>query len=237
MKNYRLKKPIEFEGKKIYDFNFDFERMTRKEYKRCIREAKIRNKNDMHPIPVFSETFRLVFAGVAAGVPTETMFSLYPKDIIGVSEAVFLFLLGKDEDINNIDFENDEDEESNVYKLKDPIEYNGETITEFEFDFDSINYLKYKQCENEARKLNSKNEFMSTPSDNENFQLCFAAKAAGMENKVMLDLSLRDALRICIMVRNFLSDGDSEEEEAAETSPIVTTLTEKHKKNIKTVEN
>ena len=78
---------------------------------------------------------------------------------------------------------------------------------------------------------------MLTPSDNENFQLCFAAKAAGIENKVMFDLSLRDALNICFMVRNFLSDGDLDEEEETETESTVTTLTERHGKNIKTAEN
>ncbi len=235
MKHYKLRKAIQFEGKKIDDFNFDFESMTRKEYKRCIREAKIRNKNDAHPIPVFGETFRLVFAGVAAGVPTETMFSLYPKDIVGVSELVFEFLLGKDDDIDNINFDEDEDEENNIYKLKDPVSFNGEKIIEFTFDFDSLGYSAYKQCEKEARKLNSKKELMFTPSENENFQLCFAAKAAGVENEVMRELSLRDSLGICIMVRNFLLDGDSDDEE--ENTQIVTTLTEKHKKNLKTVES
>lgn len=237
MKNYRLKKPIEFEGKKIDDFNFDFEHMTRKEYKRCIREAKIRNKKDMHPIPVFSETFRLVFAGVAAGVPTEVMFSLYSKDITGVSREVTSFFFGKEEDIDDIDFENDDDELNNFYKLQDPVEFNGETITEFNFDFDSINYMKYKQCENEARKLNPKGETFLSPVDDEYFQLCFAAKAAEKTNNVMLELSLRDAFNIGIMVRNFLLDGDSDEEEETEPESTVTVLTEKHKKNMKTAES
>lgn len=235
MKNYKLKRPIDFEGNKIEDLNFDFESMTRKEYKRCVREAKIRNKKDITAIPVFSETFRLVFAGFSAGVPTEAMFCLYPKDIVGVSEAVYHFFFGEDRD--DIDFDEEEDEEDSVFKLKDPIEYNGEKITEFNFDFDEINYLQYKQCENEARKLNSKKEIMLTPSENENFQLCFAAKAAGVESKVMLDLSLRDSFNIGLKVRNFLSDGDSDEEEEARTESIVTTLTEKHKKNIKTAES
>ncbi len=235
MKNYKLKRPIDFEGNKIEDLNFDFESMTRKEYKRCVREAKIRNKKDMTAIPIFSETFRLVFAGLSAGVPTEAMFCLYPKDIVGVSEAVYHFFFGEDRD--DIDFDEEEDEEDSVFKLKDPIEYNGEKITEFNFDFDEINHLQYKQCENEARKLNSKKEIMLTPSENENFQLCFAAKAAGVESKVMFDLSLRDSFNIGLKVRNFLSDGDSDEEEEAGAESIVTTLTEKHKKNIKTAES
>ena len=236
MKNYRLKRPIDFEGKKIEDLNFNFEGMTRKEYRRCVREAKIRNKKDIsvNSIPIFSETFRLVFAGIAAGVPTEAMFSLYPRDSVGICGVVYSFFFG--EDYDNIDFE-DDNEESNIYKLKDPIEFNGETIREFEFDFDSINYLKYKQCENEARKLNSKKEIMLIPSENENFQLCFAAKAVGMESDVMFKLSLRDSLNICFMVRNFLSDGDSDEEEEMDTGSTVTVLTEKHRKNIKTAEN
>ena len=237
MKNYKLKKPIDFEGKRIEDFNFDFESMTRKEYKRCIREAKIRNKKDTHPIPVFSETFRLVFAGVAAGVPTEVMFSLYSKDIVGVSSEVITFFFGKDENIDDIDFEDDEEEENNFYKLQDPIEFNGETITEFNFDFDGVNYTEYKRCENDARKLNKKGEPLLSPVDNEYFQLCFAAKAAGKTNDIMLGLSLRDAFNIGIMVHNFLSAGDSDEEEETEPKSIVTTLTEKHKKNMKTAEN
>lgn len=235
MKNYKLKRPIDFEGNKIEDLNFDFEGMTRKEYKRCVKEAKIRNKKDMTAIPIFSETFRLVFAGLAAGVPTEAMFCLYPKDIVGISDVVYSFFFGEDAD--NIDFDDEEEEENGIFKLKDPIEFNGEKITEFNFDFDGINYLQYKQCENEARKLNSKKEIMPTPSENENFQLCFAAKAAGVDNKIMLELSLRDSFNIGLKVRNFLSDGDSDEEEEAETESTVTTLTEKHKKNIKTAES
>ena len=235
MKNYKVRRPIDFEGKKIESLSFNFEKMTRKEYKRCIKEARIRNKKDMSAVPIFSETFRLVFAGVSAGVPTEAMFSLYPKDIYGVSEAVYAFFFGGDAD--NIDFEDDDEDENGVYKLKDPIEFNGETIKEFEFDFDGVNYLKYKQCENEARKLNSKKEVMLTPSDNENFQLCFAAKAAGMENKVMFDLSLRDALNICFMVRNFLSDGDSDEEEETETESISITPRGRQERNVRTEAN
>ena len=76
MKNYKLRRPIDFEGKKIESLSFNFEKMTRKEYKRCIKEARIRNKKDMSAVPIFSEKFRVVFAGIAAGVPTEAMFSL-----------------------------------------------------------------------------------------------------------------------------------------------------------------
>ena len=78
---------------------------------------------------------------------------------------------------------------------------------------------------------------MLTPSDNENFQLCFAAKAAGTENKVMFDLSLRDALNICFMVRNFLSDGDSDEEEETETESISITPRGRQERNVRTEAN
>lgn len=235
MENYKLRRPIDFEGKKIEDLNFDFESLTRKDYKRCIREMKIRiHKKEYVPLPVFNETFQLVFAAAAAGVASEALFRMYPRDIVKVGEFVVKYFFGNDED-------DDEDEELEAsdsaysYKLKDHAEFCGKKIEEFIFDFDGINYAAYNQCIAEARKRKGKKEVIVTPAENETFQLCFAAKAAGFPADLMFDLSLRDSFNICLQVRDFLSGGDLEEEEEADTT--VTALTEKHKKNIKTLEN
>ncbi len=228
MITYKLKRPINFDGKEINKFDFDFEKLTRKDYKRCVKEMKLRlPKKEYVAMPIFNETFQLIFAAAAAGIVSEAMFYLYPQDVVAIGGKVTAFFFG-----NNIDDDDEEEENENIYKLKDPIEFNGEKIIEFTFDFDSVTPMKYKQCVAELRKRKSKKEVILTPADNEDFQLIFAAEAAKVPVDLMFNLSVRDTFAVCLEAKNFLSVGDLDEEEENEDK-----IVNLEKKNLTTAEN
>lgn len=234
MKTYKLRKPISFEGKKVDSFNFDFEKLTRKDYKRCVKEMKLRlPKKEYVAMPILNETFQLIFAAAAAGVVSEMMFYLYPQDTVAIGNKVGRFFFGDDFQDNDDDDDENENEQICKYKLKDPIEYNGEKITEFMLDFDSITPMKYKQCVAELRKRKSKKEIILTPSDSEDFQLIFAAEAAKVPVEVMFSLSVRDSFAVSLEAKNFLSAGDSDEEEENEDRIVKL----ESKESLKTEEN
>ncbi|MCL2392624.1 MAG: phage tail assembly protein [Oscillospiraceae bacterium] len=99
------------------------------------------------------------------------------------------------------------------YTLKKPITHDGETITEIDFDLDSLSALDLERAERDARKLLAKKETMNVPETNKKYQACVAAKASGHTVGFIRSLGGKDYTQVCLLVMNFLLDGDSEDEE------------------------
>jgi len=99
------------------------------------------------------------------------------------------------------------------YVLKKPIEYDGETITEIDFDFDGLSAQDLERAERVARGLLQKRESMNVPETNKKYQACVAAKACGRTVDFIRSLGAKDYTQVCLLVMNFLLDGDSEDEE------------------------
>ena len=100
------------------------------------------------------------------------------------------------------------------YVLTKPIKIDGETVTEINMDLESLSAIDLEKAERIARGLLAKKESMNVPETNKKYQICVAAKAAGLPVTVLRDnLSGKDYTQICLMVMNFLLDGDSEDEE------------------------
>jgi len=99
------------------------------------------------------------------------------------------------------------------YVLKKPIPYEGKTITELHFDFDGLSALDLEKAEKIARGLLAKKESMNVPETNKKYQACVAAKASGQTVDFIRSLGAKDYTQVCLMVMNFLLDGDSEDEE------------------------
>jgi|GEM_PF-1006911 len=99
------------------------------------------------------------------------------------------------------------------YVLKKPITYDGETITEIDFDFDGLSAHDLEKAERIARGLLAKKESMNVPETNKKYQSCVAAKACGRTVDFIRSLGAKDYTQVCLLVMNFLLDGDSEDEE------------------------
>lgn len=209
--NYKLKKPITFEGKEISEIEFDYEKITPDSYRRAVSEAKIRDEDYViSGIPIFSEAVKLVLVGIACSLPTDAILSFYPRDIIATSrriEKYFFF-----EQLNDTDNDLEKEGTKTIYYLKDPVEIDGKKVTKITFDFDSVNYFMYKKC---IQKVGLKNmEILNSKAYlNEKFQLLFAEKASGLDNDLIFKkLSARDLVCIGVLVFNFFAVGDSVKE-------------------------
>ena len=99
------------------------------------------------------------------------------------------------------------------YTLKKPITYENELITEIEFDLDGLSAQDLERAERIARGLLQKKETMNVPETNKKYQACVAAKACGRTVDFIRALGAKDYTQVCLLVMNFLLDGDSEDEE------------------------
>jgi hypothetical protein len=107
--------------------------------------------------------------------------------------------------------------------LSKPINVDGELIAEIIMDLDGLSALDLERAEREARKLLQKRESMTVPETNKKYQICVAAKAAGLPVTVLRDhLSGRDYTQICLLVMNFLLDGESEDEDEEDNGKVAT---------------
>lgn len=86
------------------------------------------------------------------------------------------------------------------YQLKKPILYDGETITELEFDFDSLSGQDMLDAEKEA----GSSEFTPMKEFNKSHLAVLAAKACGKPSDMMPLLGLKDFSTITREVQNFL---------------------------------
>ena len=100
-----------------------------------------------------------------------------------------------------------------TYVLSKPIKYDGKDITEIIMDLDGLSAIDLERCEKEARRLLQKKEPMNVPETNKKYQACVAAKAADVPVDLIRSLGGKDYTQVCLLVMNFLLDGDSEDEE------------------------
>ena len=107
-----------------------------------------------------------------------------------------------------------------TYTLTKPIDYDGKKVTEIVMDLDGLSALDLERAESEARRFLKKKEAMNVPETNKKYQSCVAAKAANVPVDLIRSLSGKDYTQICLIVMNFLLDGESEEtEEDSNSSP------------------
>lgn len=99
------------------------------------------------------------------------------------------------------------------YTLIKPINYEGEIITEIHMDLEGLSVQDLERAEREARALLKKKESMQVPETNKKYQACVAARAAALPLDAIRSLCGKDYTQVCLLVMNFLLDGDSEEEE------------------------
>jgi len=98
------------------------------------------------------------------------------------------------------------------YVLKKPVTFGGELITEIHLDLDGLSALDLEKAERIARGLLQKKETMNVPETNKKYQACVAAKASGHTVDFIRSLGGKDYTQVCLLVMNFLLDGDSEDE-------------------------
>ena len=103
------------------------------------------------------------------------------------------------------------------YTLLKPIEHNGEMITEIIMDLEDLSVEDLERAEREARAMLKKKETMPVPDTNRRYLSAVAARAAGLPLGAIRRLKGKDYTQVCLLVQNFLLDGDSEEDETEES--------------------
>lgn len=99
------------------------------------------------------------------------------------------------------------------YVLSQPIEFDGEKITEINMDLEGLTAVALEKAERQARLLLGKRENMFVPETNKKYLSCVAAKAAGVKVDLIKALRGKDYTQVCLLVQNFLLDGESDSEE------------------------
>ena len=107
------------------------------------------------------------------------------------------------------------------YIFSKPLEFEGKTYTEINMDLDGLSVDDLERCERQARSMLRRKENMSVPETNKKYQACVAAKASGMPIEAIRALSGKDYTQVCLLVMNFLLDGDSEEDDEEEKENTV----------------
>lgn len=102
------------------------------------------------------------------------------------------------------------------YVLSTPVEFDGETVTEINMDLESLSAGALERAEKQARMMLGKKEQMHVPETNKKYLSCVAAKAAGAKVDLIKSLSGKDYTQVCLLVQNFLLDGDSDMEDEQE---------------------
>lgn len=94
MEKYILKKPINFDGEKIEELEFELDELTCKDLSKCERETKMRlGKKENITVPEINSTYLMCVAARASKVQTELIESLYAKDATQIKMMVQNFLL------------------------------------------------------------------------------------------------------------------------------------------------
>ena len=100
------------------------------------------------------------------------------------------------------------------YKLKRPIKsIDGEEITEIVMDLDGVSVPDLERCERQAKAHHGKKRQTSVVEVDKIYNAFVAAKASGLSFEDIRSMSGRDYTAVCLLVRDFLLDGVSDEEE------------------------
>lgn len=100
MEKYILKKPINFDGEKIEELEFELDELTCKDLAKSEKEAKMRlGKKENMPVPEINATYLMCVAARAGKVQTELIESLYAKDATQIKMMVQNFLLDGESEV------------------------------------------------------------------------------------------------------------------------------------------
>lgn len=97
------------------------------------------------------------------------------------------------------------EQDSNVYVLKKPFEYEDREYSEFKFEFEKLNGFDMIDTESELR---DRGKFIITPETDTAFIIAIAAKAAKVSDTVLSALPIADFLAIKRMTQRFLNSRD-----------------------------
>ena len=97
------------------------------------------------------------------------------------------------------------EQDSNVYMLKKPFEYEDRKYTGFTFEFDKLNGFDMIDTESELR---DRGKFFITPETDTSFIIAIAAKATNVSDTVLSALPIADFLAIKRMTQRFLNSRD-----------------------------
>lgn len=100
------------------------------------------------------------------------------------------------------------------YILRRAINYNGETITEINMDLDGLSVEDLEKAEQTARSLIGKKQNIFMIELNRKYQACVASVASKLPLEAIRSLSGKDYTQVCMLVADFLVDGDWEETES-----------------------
>jgi len=100
------------------------------------------------------------------------------------------------------------------YVLKKPITTaGGEQLTEITLNLEDLSVVDLENCEKQAKALLGKKKGMPVPETNKTYLSCVAAKASGLKLNDIRSFGAQDYTQVCLLVQDFLLDGESEEEE------------------------
>lgn len=98
METYKLKKPIQFEGKEIKELQLDFDSLIRADIDRAEKIYKLKEGNRGY-ISEVDKKYQIIIISFASGLPLEAFNSLGAKDYTQLCMAAYSFLaLGELED-------------------------------------------------------------------------------------------------------------------------------------------
>lgn len=96
-----------------------------------------------------------------------------------------------------------EESDKNKYKLSRPVEFDEKTVSELNFDFESLNGRDLLTCAKQARALDAE-EISPVKALSLTYQIAIAAKAAGVVPELILALKGRDFTEATQRAQNFL---------------------------------
>ncbi len=104
-----------------------------------------------------------------------------------------------------------------TYKLKFPVKFEDEVIEELKLDVEGLAYKDLRRAEREAQAMCGKKESLSLiKAFDDKYTSCLAAIAAKVKSELIFALKATDFTQINILMRNFLLNGEWEEEATEE---------------------
>lgn len=90
---YKLKKPIQYDGKTIEEIDMNFDSLTGKDMIDAEREA---DTDDFTPMKEFNKSYLAIIAAKACSMPSDIMPLLGLKDFSAITRGVQNFLFNEE---------------------------------------------------------------------------------------------------------------------------------------------
>lgn len=90
---YKLLRPILFDGEEVTSLTFDFEKLTGQDLIACASQAKAIAPDEYPLVLAVHMPYQITVAAKAAGVPAELIQALKAKDFTQVTQRAQNFLL------------------------------------------------------------------------------------------------------------------------------------------------